>query len=82
MIYCTCSLEPEEGEKQIEALLERNPKLKRAPFTSADLAAFGGPLADALTDQGELRTLPFMLPHEEKRVSGLDGFFASRLIAA
>lgn len=82
MIYCTCSLEPEEGEKQIEALLERNPKLKRAAFTPADLAAFGGPLADALTAQGDLRTLPFMLPHEEKRVSGLDGFFASRLIAA
>lgn len=82
MIYCTCSLEPEEGEKQIEALLERNATLKRAPFRSADLAAFDGTLAEALTGQGELRTLPFMLPHEEKRMAGLDGFFASRLIAA
>lgn len=82
MIYCTCSLEPEEGEAQIVALLERNPRLKRAPFTSADLQAFDGPLASALSPLGELRTLPFMLPHEEVRLSGLDGFFASRLIAS
>lgn len=82
LVYCTCSLEPEEGENQIAALLERNPNLKRAPFTSADLPAFAGPLADAVTALGELRTLPFMLPHEENRLSGLDGFFASRLIAS
>lgn len=82
MIYCTCSLEQEEGEAQIAALLARNPRLKRAPFTVADLPAFGGPLASALSPLGELRTLPFMLPHEERRVSGVDGFFASRLIAS
>lgn len=82
LIYCTCSLEPEEGESQIEALLSRNPRLRRAPFTTADLPAFGDDLSSALTKQGELRTLPFMLPHSENRISGLDGFFASRLIAA
>jgi len=82
MLYCTCSLEPEEGEMQIEAFLERNPRMRRAPFTVADLPAFGAELAEAITDKGDLRTLPFMLPHEEIRLSGLDGFFASRLIAA
>lgn len=82
MIYCTCSLEPEEGELQIEAALARHPNLRRAPFTTQEFPAFGGDLADALTATGDLRTLPFMLPHAEARVSGLDGFFASRLIAA
>lgn len=82
LIYCTCSLEPEEGEMQIAALLERNSRLQRTPFTTADLPAFAGPLAPALTDLGELRTLPFMLKHDETRLSGLDGFFASRLIAS
>lgn len=82
LIYCTCSLEPEEGEMQIAALLERNPNLKRAPFSAADLPAFAGPLAVALNQNGELRTLPSMLPHDEARLSGLDGFFACRLIAS
>ena len=82
LIYCTCSLEPEEGEMQIASVLARNSKLKRAPFTAADLPAFGGVLASALNENGELRTLPFMLPHEEERLSGLDGFFACRLIAS
>lgn len=82
MIYCTCSLEPEEGEMQIEAFLARHPRMKRAPFTAADMPSFGAELAVAITANGDLRTLPFMLPHEEIRLSGLDGFFASRLIAA
>ncbi|MDB5641666.1 MAG: Sun protein, partial [Hyphomicrobiales bacterium] len=32
LVYCTCSLEPEEGEMQIAALLRRNPDLVRAPI--------------------------------------------------
>ena len=30
LVYCTCSLEPEEGESQIAALLRRNPDVRRA----------------------------------------------------
>lgn len=82
LIYCTCSLEPEEGEMQIAAMLERHPHIRRSPFTEADHPAFARALAPALTPLGELRTLPFMLPHDEIRLSGLDGFFACRLIAA
>ena len=32
IVYCTCSLEPEEGEGQIAALLRRNPDVRRMPI--------------------------------------------------
>ena len=31
IVYCVCSLEPEEGEQQIDALLAREPALRRKP---------------------------------------------------
>jgi 16S rRNA (cytosine967-C5)-methyltransferase len=74
LVYSTCSLEPEEGEAQIEALLARNSALARIPIR-ADEA--GDP--QALTAKGELRTLPFHFPHSDPRLAGCDGFFASRL---
>jgi len=80
LIYCTCSLEPEEGEEQIEALLKRCDHITRARFDRSDMIALGSELAGAINAQGELRTLPFMLPADESRLAGLDGFFAARLI--
>lgn len=76
LVYCVCSLEPEEGEQQIEALLARNPNVARAPITAADV--FGQ--AEFLSPQGDLRTLPQMLPDPDPRWGGLDGFFATRLV--
>ena len=32
IVYCTCSLEPEEGESHIAALLRRNPDVRRLPI--------------------------------------------------
>ncbi|RDV03986.1 RsmB/NOP family class I SAM-dependent RNA methyltransferase [Undibacter mobilis] len=75
LVYCTCSLEPEEGEAQIADLLARDPRLTRAPITAAEV--FGH--AEFVTRKGELRTLPHYLPHADPRWSGLDGFFAARL---
>ena len=40
LVYCVCSLEPEEGEAQIAALLRRNPDAARDPI---DPTAFGLP---------------------------------------
>ncbi len=37
LVYCVCSLEPEEGEQQIEALLAREPRVKRQPVTAAEV---------------------------------------------
>lgn len=74
-VYCVCSLEPEEGERQIEALLARNPQVHRAPIGAADV--YGR--AEFVTDAGDLRTLPVHLSDPDPRWAGLDGFFAARL---
>lgn len=75
IVYCTCSLEPEEGEMQVAALLRRNPDVARCPIEPAEV----GGLGEIVSEQGEMRTLPSHLPAAEPRLSGLDGFFAARL---
>ncbi|MFM8607011.1 MAG: 16S rRNA (cytosine(967)-C(5))-methyltransferase RsmB [Hyphomicrobiales bacterium] len=79
LIYCTCSLEPEEGEEQIKTCLARNPSLRLAPFEAKKLPWLGEALASAITPEGFLRTLPFMMPDDDPRLAGLDGFFAAEL---
>ena len=75
LVYCVCSLEPEEGEAQIAALLRRNPDAVRDQI---EPAAFGlSP--EAATPDGDLRLFPFFLPHDNPRQRGLDGFFIARL---
>jgi 16S rRNA (cytosine967-C5)-methyltransferase len=76
LVYCTCSLEPEEGEQAISALLADAPEMRRAPIEPGELAG----LAEIITADGDLRTLPCHLPHPEPRLGGLDGFYAARLV--
>ena len=76
IVYCTCSLEPEEGEAQIATVLRRNPDVRRSPIGSQEI----GGMAQCLTPAGDLRTLPCHLWGEDPRRSGLDGFFAARLV--
>ncbi len=76
IVYSTCSIEPEEGEMQIAALLRRNPDVMRVPIESEEV----GGIPDIINENGELRTLPSQLPASDPRLSGLDGFFAARLI--
>ena len=75
LVYCTCSLEREEGEDQVNALLARNPGLRRDPIRAEE--AWGN--AEFLTAEGDLRTLPCHWPDENERMAGLDGFYASRI---
>ena len=75
LVYCTCSLEPEEGEQAIAALLASEPSVRRAPIDAGEVAG----LSELLTPEGDLRTLPCHLPHDDARLGGLDGFFAARL---
>jgi 16S rRNA (cytosine967-C5)-methyltransferase len=75
LVYCVCSLEPEEGEAQIESLLARNPALERRPIKADEV--FGH--RELVTPTGDLRTLPLHLPDPDARWGGLDGFFAARL---
>jgi 16S rRNA (cytosine967-C5)-methyltransferase len=76
LVYCTCSLEPEEGEQAISALLSAEPAVRRAPIDAGEVAG----LSEILTAEGDLRTLPCHLPHQDPRLGGLDGFYAARLI--
>ena len=77
IVYCTCSLEPEENEMQIAALLRRYPGfVTRVPIEPGEV----GDLPEVLNENGELRTLPSHLAGAEPRLSGLDGFFAARLL--
>src|SRR5258708_4679581 len=75
IVYCTCSLEPEEGEQQIEALLAREPALRRIVVNAGEIDG----IVDFVTPAGDLRTLPSHWPDPDPRISGLDGFFAARL---
>jgi 16S rRNA (cytosine967-C5)-methyltransferase len=76
LVYCVCSLEPNEGERQIESLLARNPDVRRRAITAEEV--FGH--AEFVSTAGDLRTLPFYLPDPDPRWGGLDGFFAARLV--
>jgi 16S rRNA (cytosine967-C5)-methyltransferase len=76
LVYCTCSLEPEEGEQQISALLAAEANVRRAPVEASEVAG----LSEILTPDGDLRTLPCHLPHADPRLGGLDGFYAARLV--
>jgi len=71
LVYAVCSLQPEEGEERIAALLEARPELARDPIRPEELAG----LPARIDGQGQLRTFPFLL--EEK--GGMDGFFVARL---
>ncbi|MGM5029400.1 RsmB/NOP family class I SAM-dependent RNA methyltransferase [Tardiphaga sp. 862_B3_N4_1] len=76
LVYCTCSLEPEEGEQAIADLLAKDSSMRRAPADASEVAG----LAEIVTPEGDLRTLPSHLPHADPRLGGLDGFYAARLI--
>ena len=76
LVYCTCSLEADEGEQQIAALLARNPGLRRRPIEAGE----AGVPAEFLTPDGDLRTLPSHWPDSEPRMGGIDGFYAARIL--
>ncbi len=67
MVYCVCSLQPEEAEYQIRHLLA----LPGAEIAPADAGQLRLP-SEAVTHEGALRTLPSMWSGR----GGMDGFFA------
>lgn len=70
LVYCVCSLEPEEGEAQIRGFLARHPDFSLEPVAAGE----GGAPADSVSPEGWLRILPHHLE------GGIDGFFAARMI--
>jgi 16S rRNA (cytosine967-C5)-methyltransferase len=76
LVYCTCSLEPDEGEAIVNALLAHEASVQRAPVSAGDVHG----RAEFVTQEGDLRTLPCHLPDPDSRRAGLDGFYAARLL--
>ena len=71
LIYCICSLQPEEGTEQIERVLSSRRDLKRWPIEGADVAG----LEQSVLPTGDVLTLPCHLAE----AGGIDGFFVARL---
>lgn len=76
LVYCTCSLEADECEQQIEAFMQRNPGFVRRPIAPAEIGA----QQSWISPQGDLRTLPIHLGDLPDGLKGLDGFYAARLV--
>ncbi len=72
LVYCVCSLEPEEGEAQATAFLARRSDFEIDPPAPGQ---GGAPIAALMAD-GTLRLSP-ALPEPE---GGMDGFFIARFL--
>lgn len=68
LVYCVCSMQAEEGEKQVEAFLAKNPGFKREHAKNIP--------SELLSSKGELLTHPALWPEH----GGLDGFYAALLV--
>jgi len=75
MVYCTCSMERDEGEAQIEAFLKAHPDFRLVPVAGEEI----GGLNACISPEGYVRTLPFHSVDPNSELTGLDGFFAARL---
>ena len=76
LLYCTCSLQPEEGELQIKDALAHHDNLTREAIsvaTDPQIAPFAK--AGAINKDGDVRILPSF----GADYGGMDGFFISRL---
>jgi 16S rRNA (cytosine967-C5)-methyltransferase len=75
IVYCTCSLEPEESAEPVAELLASDSRVRRRPLMPSDVHG----RAEFLDGSGDLRTLPCQLPDSNPQMGGLDGFYACRL---
>lgn len=74
LVYCTCSLLPDEGEVQIDEALLRHPQL------TVDKEALGLDWLDTgwITEEGGLRLRPDYWPEQ----GGMDGFYVAAMTKA
>jgi 16S rRNA (cytosine967-C5)-methyltransferase len=72
LVFCTCSLSPVEGERQVFKFLRTHEDFVLSPILPAEL----GGESQFVTPAGILRCLPSMKIGQSE---GLDGFFAARL---
>ncbi|HEX3883528.1 MAG TPA: transcription antitermination factor NusB [Stellaceae bacterium] len=72
LVYCTCSLEQQEGPRRIASLLQGCDAVERKPLDRDEIPV----PAEWITDDGDLRTLPCHFGEYD----GVDGFYAARLV--
>jgi 16S rRNA (cytosine967-C5)-methyltransferase len=72
LVYAVCSLQPEEGPARVDALLDRDTRLRRLSVQPTELPE----LEPTVTAAGDIRTLPSMWADR----GGLDGFYIARVI--
>lgn len=71
LIYCTCSLQKDEGERQVNAFLARYGHFRRVPIRPEEVGGY----EELIDAEGDLRCLPYHLAND----GGIDGFYAARL---
>ena len=74
LVFCTCSLQPEEGEAILDYIEAENLPLKLDPIKSDEV----GGVSQLIQENGTIRTLPHYLEHADPVLSGIDGFFMAR----
>lgn len=73
LIYCTCSLQKDEGEHQIDRVVSQG-LATRLPILASEVGGF----SDILTPHGDVRIFPSHL----SQFGGMDGFYIARLRAS
>ena len=71
LVFCTCSLQPEEGAARIDRFLRSDARFRREPVEASEV----GGLSELVSAEGDMRSLPCHLAE----IGGMDGFFAARL---
>jgi len=71
VVFCTCSLQPEEGPDRVQTFLYDAVNARRLPIDAAEV----GGRAELINPNGDLRSLPCHL----SEFGGMDGFYAARL---
>lgn len=74
LVYCTCSLQKEEGENRIDSFLKSKAgkNFTRQPVAAQET----GGISNIVNADGDVRALPFHLAAH----GGMDGFYIARLI--
>lgn len=76
VVFSNCSLDFEEGEQLYEDFLQTHPEVAALPMMPDELP-FAAPF---LTAHGAIRTTPEQLDKGDPTTSGLDGFYAARMV--
>ena len=71
LMYCNCSLEPEEGEELIEKFIKNHKDAKLVKFNSNIIEDINY----SIKKEGWIR----ILPNDEGKVKNKDGFFIAQI---